>query len=85
MDISQITKAATQNAMKQHFETSSKNVTKAYSVAKLMEVVLDEEIDLDKDILQGGTTTIADLLGEIEEARTEQLIWEREKNTPEEA
>ena len=65
--------------MKHHSEISGKNVTKAFSVAMLLETILSEDIDMDKEILQGAAWAISDLLGEIEESEAELRRWEIEK------
>lgn len=67
------------NTMTHHSDVIGKNVTKAFSVAMLLETILSEDIDMDKEILHGAAWTISDLLGEIEEAEAEQRMWELEK------
>ena len=80
MDINQIAKPTKQNAINRHSDISSKNVTKAFGVAMLLETVLSEDIDMDKEIIHGAVWAISDLLGEIEEVEAEQRMWELEKH-----
>ena len=70
MDINQIAKPTKQNAINRHSDISSKNVTKAFGVAMLLETVLSEDIDMDKEIIHGAVVRHNETYGLLRDSDT---------------